>query len=231
MVDYEFARPIVTVDVALFTLGKEGNSLKVALVRRESTPLAGHWALPGTYVHVDEDADLGAAATRVLLDKCGLSDLFVEQLRTYSGRARDPRGWSATTAYYALVPREVLEAAGTDVRTLDVAATADLPFDHATIVADGVARLRGKATYTTLPAKLLPELFTLRELEQVYEAVLGRSVQTANFRRKFADLRAYGPHAGKPFLEPTEAMRGGRNRPAVLYRAATRDLVTFPQRF
>ena len=231
MVEYEFARPIVTVDVALFALREDGKALEVALVPRRSPPLAGAHALPGTYVHVDEDVDLEAAATRVLAEKCGLTGLFVEQLRTYSGRDRDPRGWSATTAYYALVPRERLESAGADIITRDVAATADLPFDHARIVADGVARLRGKATYTTLPAKLLPDLFTLRELEEVYEAVLGRPVQTASFRRKFADLNAYGPHAGKPFLEATEEMRGGRNRPAVLYRAATRDLVTFPQRF
>ena len=167
MVEYEFARPIATVDVALFTLREDGKVLEVALVLRRSPPLEGAHALPGTYVHVDEDADLGAAATRVLADKCGLTGLFVEQLRTYSGRDRDPRGWSATTAYYALVPRATLQAAGADVLMRDVAATGDLPFDHAKIVADGIARLRGKATYTTLPAKLLPELFTLRELEEV----------------------------------------------------------------
>lgn len=225
----DFPRPIATVDVALFTLADD--QLAVALTARATPPLAGHFALPGTYVHVDEDADLAAAASRVLREKCGMTGLFVEQLRTYSGATRDPRGWSLTTAFYALVPRRTFDEAGAGMRLVPAQDLDGLPFDHDRIVADGVARLRGKATYTTLPAKLLPELFTLRELEVVYEAVLGRTVQTANFRRKFADLKAYGPHAGLPFLEPTEEKRGGRNRPAVLYRAATQDVVTFPQRF
>ena len=225
----DFPRPIATVDVALFTLAEQ--HLAVALVERAAPPLAGRFALPGTYVHVEEDADLDAAAARVLREKCGLAGLFVEQLRTYSGAARDPRGWSITTAFYALVPRQTFDAAGAAMRLVAAETLEGLPFDHDRIVADGVARLRGKATYTTLPAKLLPELFTLRELEEVYEAVLGRTVETANFRRKFADLKAYGAHAGRPFLAPTDEKRGGRNRPAALYRAATDDVVTFPQRF
>ena len=225
----DFLRPIATVDVALFTLADD--RLAVALVERTAEPLAGRTALPGTYVHVDEDADLDAAAARVLREKCGLTGLFVEQLRTYSGATRDARGWSITTAFYALVPRRTFDEAGAAMRLAPAEGLDGLPFDHDRIVADGVARLRGKATYTTLPAKLLPQRFTLRELEEVYEAVLGRTVQTANFRRKFADLKAYGPHAGQPFLEPTDEKRGGRNRPAVLYRAATSDIVTFPQRF
>ena len=221
--------PIVMVDVALFTL--DAGRLAVALLKRQAEPAADTLALPGAYLHVDKDADLAAAAARVLREKCGLTDLFVEQLRTYSGATRDPRGWSITTAFYALVPREKLASESTAMRLAAAEDVAGLPFDHDQIVADGITRLRGKATYTTLPAKLLPPLFTLRELEEVYEIVLGRSVQTANFRRKVADLKAYSPHAGRPFLEPTEEKRGGRNRPAVLYRAATGDVVTFPQRF
>ncbi len=229
MAELDFPRPIVTVDVALFTL-REG-SLDVALVPRRGPPMAGAYALPGTYAHIDEDADLEAAAVRVLKEKCGLHGLYTEQLRTYSGAERDPRGWSLTTAFTALVPRHTFDEAVADMRLIPAAAAGTLPFDHAAIVRDGVERVRGKATYTTLPVKLLPELFTLRELEEVYEAVLGRAVQTANFRRKFADLKAYGPHAGKPFLQPTAEFRGGRHRPAALYRAATDDIVTFPQRF
>ena len=229
MSEPDFPRPIVTVDVALFTLGEAG--LEVALVRRAAAPMAGAFALPGTYVRLDEDADLEAAAVRVLRDKCGLEGLYVEQLRTYSGAARDPRGWSATTAFTALVPRRTFDAASAEMRLIPADRADALPFDHPRIVRDGIERIRGKATYTTLPAKLLPELFTLRELEEVYEAVLGRAVQTANFRRKFADLKAYGRHAGKPFLEPTAEFRGGRHRPAALYRAATSEVVTFPQRF
>ena len=219
----DFIRPIATVDVALFTLSEEG--LAVALLERTAPPLAGR------YVHVGEDEDLEASASRVLRDKCGLTGLFVEQLRTYSGATRDARGWSITTAFYALVPRRTFDEAGAPMRLVPAEGHAELPFDHDRIVADGVARLRGKATYTTLPTKLLADHFTLRELEEVYESVLGRTVQTANFRRKFADLKAYGPHAGRPFLEATDEKRGGRNRPAALYRAATDDLVTFPQRF
>ncbi len=227
--DDDFPRPIATVDVALMTLAED--RLAVALTRRVAPPLAGRFALPGTYVRLNEDVDLEASAARVLRDKCGLAGLFVEQLRTYSGATRDARGWSITTAFYALVPRRTFDETGAAMRLVPAEGLVGLPFDHDRIVADGVARLRGKATYTTLPAKLLPDLFSLRELEEVYEAVLGRTIQTANFRRKFADLKAYGPHAGRPFLEPTDEKRGGRNRPAVLYRATTNEVVTFPQRF
>ena len=251
MAIYEFPRPIATVDVVLFTLkeapiGKGRNAVTekrvhVVLAPRVSEPYVGALAIPGTYVHMDADEDLDGAAVRVLREKCGLanassalrrdSELYVEQLKTYSGRGRDPRDWSITTAYYALVPPHVLEAAGATLALVPADGLKGLPFDHDRIVADGLERIRGKATYTTLPAKMLPKAFTLRELEEVYEAVLGRQVYTASFRRKISGLTAKVRGRELPWIVQTAETQRIDGRPAALYEKSTNELVVFPQRF
>ena len=106
---YEEPRPILTVDITLFTV--LGGELRVALQRRDKPPCEGELALIGGYVHVDEDASTLATAARVLKDKAGLKGIFLEQLMTFSGPKRDPRGWSASVAYYALVPADKLSEA------------------------------------------------------------------------------------------------------------------------
>ena len=231
MVEYEFPRQLVTVDVLLFTVA-EGR-LKVALVPRRSEPDVGAYALPGTYVREEEDEDLEAAAQRLLVAKCGSADGYLEQLCTRSGRSRDPRGWSLTVCYWSLLPREELDRAARDVEMeiVDAHGLEGLPFDHDAIVRSGVERLRGKSTYTTMPVKLLPESFTLRELAGSYEAVLGRPVDNPSFRRWILDLDCVVDGAATPYLVDTGEVRGGANRPAALYRAATPELVSFPQRF
>lgn len=202
--------PILTVDVVLLTLAQ--GALHAALFKREAAPFQDQWALPGGYVHVGEDDSAKAAAARVLLQKTGINSLYLEEFGTASGPARDPRGWSLSVIYYALVPVAVLPAA---VQLFPVAALPNLPFDHASIVAGVVARVRSKASYSSLPVHLCPPEFTISELHAVYEAVLGDRLNMANFRRKLEDLQV---------LEeiPGATRASGRNRPAQLYRVARR---------
>jgi len=211
-------RIIVTVDVVLFTLHEE--ALHVVLLRRERDPYQGQLALPGGYVHTEEDNDSLAAARRVLKDKTGLISPYLEQLYTFSSGARDPRGWSVSITYYALVNVEVLTAQG-DSRFVLLPADdlPQLPFDHNRIIAFAVERLRGKSTYSALPCHLLPGTFTLTELQQTYERVLGHKLDKSAFRRKIKEL---------DFLETVTGVRTGVHRPAQLYRIRpTRNLVLF----
>lgn len=210
---------IVTVDVGLFTL-LEGR-LTVGLLRREAPPYADVEALPGGYVRPEEDHDAQAAARRVLKSKAGLEPSYLEQLYTFSGRVRDPRGWSVSVAYYAVVPFEQLAPAvkSGELRLVAVDNAPALPFDHDDILATAVERLRAKSTYSTLPAFLLPESFTLSELQAVYEQVIGQALDRTTFRRQMLDLGA---------IEPTgERKRTGPSRPAEVYRLKAAELREF----
>jgi ADP-ribose pyrophosphatase YjhB (NUDIX family) len=204
-------RPTLTVDVVPLTVHER--HLKVLLARRDQEPFSGRLALIGGYVHVDEDRDLEATARRVLRQKAGIRDLFIEQLMTFSGRRRDPRGWSATVAYFSLTPPDRLTAAierGFEMVRVD--RLPGLPFDHGRIVEAAIARLRGKGAYSDLPARLLPGPFTLGELHNIYELVLGDAINEDAFRRKIMD---------RGFVEelPGEKRRTeGARKPAQLYR-------------
>lgn len=208
----DFARPTVTVDIVPLTV-KDGR-LSVLLARRDKQPYARRLALIGGYVHVDGDVDLDATARRVLTEKAGIADLFVEQLMTFSGRKRDPRGWSASIAYFSLTPPAEI-APALDRADLWLAPIEDLPplpFDHDDIVAAAVARLRGKGAYSDLPARFLPEQFTLADLHQVYQLVLGEPINEDAFRRKIMD---------RGFIEEIEGAKrraDGARKPSQLYR-------------
>ena len=211
--------PIATVDLVLLTL--RAGVLSVALVRRDRPPFEGSFALPGGFVHVEEDEDLAATARRVLREKAGLAAPWLEQLYTFGGRNRDDRGWSISVSYLALLPGLEPEP-GREVIAVDE--LAHLPFDHSRIVEAAVARVRGKATYSSLPAFLLPESFTLDELQETYEQVIGQALDRGSFRRQM-DYQA--------FIEPVPgALRHppGRGRPAQLYRLTGRKLKEFGRR-
>nr|WP_248293333.1 NUDIX domain-containing protein [Achromobacter sp. Bel] len=200
--------PLVTVDAVLLTL--RAGVLEIALHPRDRAPFKDAMALPGGVVHVDEDASTDAAVRRVLRDKTGFEPRYLEQLQVFSGPGRDPRKWSLSVSYVALVPAAELEAATqAGFRFVSVDALPPLAFDHADIVAAAVARLRGKSSYSTLPFFLLPERFTLTELQHTYEAILQTRLEKSNFRRK---MEAWG------VLEATEAYAVGAQRPARLYR-------------
>jgi len=209
---------ITTVDVVLFTL--QDGRLQVVLVRRERDPYERQLALPGGYIHADEDIDSQAAARRVLSDKTGLISPYLEQLFTFSGGARDSRGWSVSIAHYALVSIDVLMSQdNTRFTLLPADDLPQLPFDHNRIIDFAMDRLRNKSTYSALPCHLLPKVFTLTELQQTYEKVLGYRLDKSAFRRKINDL---------DFLEAIDEVRMGVHRPARLYRIkSTRNLVLF----
>jgi ADP-ribose pyrophosphatase YjhB (NUDIX family) len=200
---------ICTVDAVLLALHE--NALVVALFQREGEPYQGVAALPGGYIHADQDVDAYAAAERVLREKTGIAVPFLEQLATFSGPARDPRGWSIAIAYYALVPYDLLEKARCPgMMLVDVDRLHTLPFDHKVIVDTAVARLRNKSQYSTLPCYLAGDIFTLPQLQRVYEALLHEPLNKVSFRRKMTELDA---------LEAVGAeTEGDAHRPAQLYR-------------
>lgn len=201
---------ICTVDVVLLTLG--GDGLSVALLKREREPYQGVAALPGGYIHADEDMNGYDAALRVLKSKTGIDAPYLEQLATFSGAARDPRGWSVSLAYYALVPFAVIAKAGhPDVKLVSVDRLHTLPFDHSVIVDTAVERLRSKSQYSSLPCFLVGELFTLPQLQRVYEALMGEPLNKVSFRRKMAEMDVLDPVEGQ-----TDAPSA--SRPAQLYR-------------
>lgn len=216
----EHPRPLTMVDVVLFTIVDD--SLCLCLLRREQAPFRGRFALPGGFVHVDKDVDAEASARRVLADKCGVSDVYLEQLYTFTGRARDPRDWSVTIAYCAVTPAERIPTRET-TRLVPVVDAKNLPFDHDRIVARAAERLRDKATYSSLPGFLLPETFTYPQLQRVYEVVTGDRLDTSSFRRKTLELR---------MIEPVTAAqeRGSRGRPAQLYRLADQTLRAYQRK-
>ena len=155
-----FERPLVTVDVVIFTVMAE--QLCVLLVRRpesDGEPYPARWALPGGFVDVDRDASLLACAERKLRDKTGVAAPYLEQLGSWGDAKRDPRGWSSTHAYFALIPQpEAVDASATTTTEwvpCDQAARRRLAFDHNTILSTAIERLRSKVEYTSLPAFLL----------------------------------------------------------------------------
>lgn len=217
--------PHLTVDVALLTLLQD--RLCVVVLEREEEPFAGRWVLPGGFVRLEET--LEHAVARVLKQKAGLADVFVEQLYTFGALDRDPRARVVTVAHYALVPAaRLVEAlprraqlaaihapwrglAGGDVELRDDGGRPHpVGFDHAHIVGAALLRLRGKIDYAPVGFELLPERFTLLELQQVHEAVLGETQNKDSFRRRMLAsglLKATGERRTDVGHRPPELFR------------------------
>lgn len=203
----------VAVDVAVFTV-REGR-LDVLLLRMTRPPFEGKWCLPGGRIRFDETVE--AAAQRELVEKTGLSGLWLEQLYTFSDPERDPQARCVSVAHLALVPPDV--SLRTDdkysaIGWFSAERPPPLAFDHRAILAYAVKRLRAKLEYTNIAYALLPERFTLGELQRAYEAILGRELDTRNFQRK---VRAID------LVEETGELRTGQaHRPGRLYRFRVR---------
>lgn len=207
---------IATVDVVILTI-RDGK-LCVLLTRRENAPFADALALPGGFIRSGEDVDAEDAAYRVLRTKVGAVGLHIEQLQTFSGPLRDPRGYSLTVAYLALVPDSVVPD-GAVIRPVDE--VSDLAFDHDVILAAAVDRLRKKSSYSSAPAALLEESFTLSDLYAAYRAVMGDVPDPSSFRRKVLAVGA---------IADTGAVRSGgrgKGRNAALYRLPDGAVRTF----
>jgi 8-oxo-dGTP diphosphatase len=212
------ATPAVAVDVAVFTV--RDDALSVLLVRVGRGAFAGRWALPGGRVRSDESLD--DAAVRELADATGIRDVYLEQLYSFGSPQRDPHGRVVSVAYVALIAHGGRFPDGHDGAASDgaddaryasvgwrpVDALPPLAYDHDAVVATALGRLRAKLAYTNLVYTLLPGAFTMRELQAMYEAVLGRPLDRRNFRKKILALG---------LLRPLQRQRRGAHRPAGLY--------------
>jgi 8-oxo-dGTP diphosphatase len=207
----DYDRPSVTVDVVIFSLIEE--ELQVLLVKRKYPPFAGMWALPGGFVHIDES--LEAAAARELEEETAVTNVYIEQLYTFGEPKRDPRTRVITVAYFALVAdTAVKHQAGDDAEAtgwFSMSAPPELlAFDHAEILDYALTRLRYKLEYTSIGFQLLPDEFTLTELQHAYEIILGEGLDKRNFRRKILS---------SGILEQTgRKKKEVEGRPAMLYR-------------
>ncbi len=206
----DYKRPSVTVDVVIFALVND--DLQVLLIKRKNEPFANMWAIPGGFVRMEES--LEEAAARELSEETGVTDVYMEQLYTFGEPDRDPRTRVITVAYFALVPYDAIDhRPGDDASETgwwSVFALPELAFDHEHILQYALTRLRYKLEYTSVGFRLLPDMFTLSELQQAYETILGETLDKRNFRRKIL---------GSNILEETGTKdRSGEGRPAMLYR-------------
>lgn len=213
----------VTVDLVLLTIRQA--TLQVMLIRRGIPPHQGRWALPGGFVHDDED--LGDAAARELREETGLDprDGHFEQLATYGRPGRDPRGRVVTVAYLALLPDLPTPVAGSDAagaawRPVDEI-HGELAFDHDTILADGIERARSKLEYTPLATAFCPPEFTVADLRTVYETVWRVRLDPRNFHRKVTSADGFVEPAGGTVIRE-------RGRPAQLFRRGPATLLHPP---
>jgi 8-oxo-dGTP diphosphatase len=209
---------LFSVDPVIFTF-HEGE-LSVLLVRRENEPYKNLWGLPGGRVDKTTCADLGEALRLKLKQKTGIDNLFFEQLGTYGSDSMDPRGWSVTTAYLALIHEEELNFASSDSTeammwmSLDkVGALPKLAFWHRQIIYDAFARLRDKSLYTDLPVNLMPEKFTYPALKAAYEKIIGVDITRQGFARRMDSANIF---------EDTGDREEGTNRPSPLYKKSRR---------
>ncbi len=193
-----FEKPSVAVDILVFTV--EDGRLKVVTVRRQEYPFKGDLALPGVFVGMSESVD--DAAKRGIREEAGLEDIYFEQLYTFGEVDRDPRMRVVSIAYMALVPvekihlRTGLRSEKTELTDVDeiLGSKEGIAFDHRQIIECGRERIRSKTETTSIAFNLMPEEFTLPELQKVYEILLGKKLYKANFRKKVAELISETDH-------------------------------------
>ena len=207
---YDYPRPALTVDIVIFSV--RSDNLQVLLVCRGEEPYLGMWALPGGFVRQDES--LEEAAARELEEETGLHEAYLEQLYTYGDPHRDPRGRVVTVAYFSLIAADkpICTEGGSDTTQaawISINKLPELAFDHADILSNALRRLRYKLEYTAVGFELLPEEFTLTEIQSTYEIILGVKLDKRNFRRRILEAN---------IIEETPQMRAGEGRPARLYR-------------
>ena len=217
---FDYKSPKLTVDVVIFTYNLNSSELKVLLINRDSEPFRGILSLPGGFIHEGETGL--ETAYRVLQEKTGISSLYIEQVRTFDDPRRDPRGQVFSLTYLALVNEEALP------KNIDFEKTKlisikkilknkeSLAFDHAYIIEYSFERLRSKISYSNLSALSLPKLFTLPDLQKLFEIILGTQLDKRNFRKKILAL---------DFVVETDRLRTGYSkRPAKLYKSKYKKL-------
>lgn len=222
----EFDKPSVTTDIVVFSVSEEekenyrkltNKKLSVLLVKRDTHPFKDKWCLPGGFLKMDETTD--EAAIRVLANETNMKNIYLEQLYTFSDIKRDPRMRVLSTAYVALIDKNkyenVKESASwfelnedtlsNDKETLNIN---DLAFDHNKLITYGLNRIKNKIEYTDIVFNLMPEYFTLGELQQVYEVILGKKLLDPAFRRMIANK----------VIKTNKVKTGGGHRPSILFK-------------
>jgi len=198
----------VAVDIVIFTI--QSGELCVLLVKRAIPPFADQFAIPGGFVLDGESLD--QAALRELKEETGVSEVYLEQLYSFGDPGRDPRGRVISVAYYALIAADrsplIAGSDAAEARWWPIRKLPPLAFDHGKILDYSLERLRNKLEYTTVGFQLLPERFSLSELQEMYEAILDKKLDKRNFRRKLALLK---------ILQPTREFRRSGRRPARLF--------------
>jgi 8-oxo-dGTP diphosphatase len=213
----------VTVDTVAFSV--QQGVLEVLLVKRKFEPFKAFWALPGGFLD-EHDESLDDAAARELLEETNVGNVYLEQLYSFGNKGRDPRGRTVTITYLGLLRQEEFElrasSESSGVAWWPVNELPPLAFDHGEVVSYAHKRLRYKMEYSPAAFNLIAEKFTLRDLQLVYEAVLGRAVDNRNFRKKFLNTGV--------LQELAETTQETSFRPARLYSFSEQDFERLPDR-
>lgn len=183
---YDYPRPAVTTDCVIF--GYDGKELKVLLIERGIEPFKGCWAFPGGFLNMDEDALAGAR--RELKEETGLEDAFIEQFHTFSEPGRDPRGRVITIAHYALVKIQEVEGGddAAQARWFPIGEVPPLAFDHDRILRMAMSRLKERIHFESVGFELMPDVFTMPQLQNLYESILEVHFDRRNFASKMLKL-------------------------------------------
>lgn len=218
---------IQTLDPIIFTREPETGTLMVLLYKRPSdkSRFPNSLSLPGGWIFEDKDTSIDGAMTRILTEKVGFTPKYMESLSPVGNAYRDPDGWSVTIPYLCLSP---YQQAGSDSHWADVddvivqgdKCRQPLPFDHNTLITKAFQVLKHRAAYSTIPVLMMPELFTLAELQQCCESILGQNLFKTAFKKRWVD---------KNIISATEEKRrsGNSKRPATLYQKQAKDILFF----
>lgn len=221
--DKPYVAPTLTVDAIVFQV--TNGALEVLLIKRAEDPFKDTWALPGGYNAAGETTT--AALRRIVQQKAGVdteSDLaYIEQLYTFDTVDRDPRGHAVSVTYMGCGRDITIRDAGSHTAFLDVANLPELAYDHASIIAYALQRLRSKLTYTNAVSAFLEKKFTLTQLQSTYEIIFGRDFDKRNFRKKFLSLDL--------IQETGDLWRDGAHRPAKLYEFKNKKLQELERSF
>lgn len=226
----KFDKPLTTVDVVVFAVFAD--ALHVLAVKRADItgePYPNRWALPGGFIDTAKDVSLESCAHRKLLEKTAITHAYLEQLGGWGNKTRDPRGWSSTHSFIALLSSDHIANVrcggnATEVKWIKVTGAKfkePLAFDHPLIVDAAIERLRSKVEYTSLPAFMVAREFTLSELQRTYEIVLDRKLEKSAFRTRVLST---------DLVTEVPRFREGANRPAQLYKLQSVKRAVFFQR-
>lgn len=212
---HDFEIPLTTVDIVIFAM--IDSELNVLLVKRNLAPQQGMLALPGGFIDLQLDNDIAETAYRKLFEKTGIKSPYLEQVASIGNKSRDIRGWSLTVLYYALInidkikQEKGLNNFWTPIQKLS---KRELAFDHKLLIETAQNRLREKTLYTALPVELMPELFTLTELQTTFETILEKKLPIKSFRRRILNAN---------ILHPTDKSKLSGKRHAQLFKSTGVD--------